>query len=289
MDSFFQRNDTLNVYFETFMYDADKQAFPIPQHWHYYTEFIYVLEGTADIECGEKSYMVYPDDLMIIHARCLHSVNSITKPLRFLAIKFDLNALNCYDDFFSRPISLFSKSEHDRNAELLIKAYKLKDLDFRFLFERCVNEGINKEFGYDVLIRNGICGIIMEIIRIWKRSGFDTDKHLLQEREGYSIDNITAYIDRHYNEKLSVQDLADMCKVSYSYFARVFREKYGRSCKEYMEYIRVCKAEEMLMHTDMDLSFISQETGFADCSHFIRIFKKFRNYTPQKYRKKYVK
>jgi len=89
------------------------------------------------------------------------------------------------------------------------------------------------------------------------------------------------YIDAHSNETLQVQHLADKCGMSYSYFAKLFKETYGRSCKEYIEYIRITKAEEMVLYSDYPMSYIAQETGFADCSHFIRTYKKFRNKTPK--------
>ena len=76
-----------------------------------------------------------------------------------------------------------------------------------------------------------------------------------------------------------------MCHMSYSYFAKRFRETYGRSCKEYISYVRVSKAQEYLLHTDYDLNYIAMECGFFDCSHFIRTYKKWKGITPKQARK----
>ncbi|MGN1090834.1 MAG: helix-turn-helix domain-containing protein [Huintestinicola sp.] len=46
------------------------------------------------------------------------------------------------------------------------------------------------------------------------------------------------------------------------------------------------KAEELLLFTDYDLNYISQETGFSDCSHLIKSFKKYRGITPKQFRMK---
>lgn len=77
--------------------------------------------------------------------------------------------------------------------------------------------------------------------------------------------------------------------MSYSCFARNFKQYYGRSCKEYMELVRICRAEDLLPFTDLDLSFISQETGFSDSSHLIRTFRKWKSTTPGQYRNNYKK
>ena len=56
------------------------------------------------------------------------------------------------------------------------------------------------------------------------------------------------------------------------------------SCKEYIEQMRIFKAEEFLLFTDYDLNYISQETGFSDCSHMIKSFKAIRGVTPKQFR-----
>ena len=48
--------------------------------------------------------------------------------------------------------------------------------------------------------------------------------------------------------------------------------------------MRIIKAEEFLVFTDFDLQKISRETGFSDCSHMIKSFKKLRGITPKQYR-----
>ena len=85
----------------------------------------------------------------------------------------------------------------------------------------------------------------------------------------------------HSSDPLEIQKLAEMCNMSYSNFAWLFRENYGRSCKEYIQYIRLNKAQELLLNSDYDLAYIAQETGFFDCSYFIRTYKRWRGITPK--------
>ena len=73
-------------------------------------------------------------------------------------------------------------------------------------------------------------------------------------------------------------------QLSYSCFAKKFSEHYSMSCKEYIEQQRIFMVEEMLLFTDFDLTYISNETGFSDCSHMIKSFKKHKGITPKKFR-----
>ncbi len=95
---------------------------------------------------------------------------------------------------------------------------------------------------------------------------------------------VSEYIFGHYQEDISVEDLARKFRMSYSYFAAKFKEYYGQTCKEMILAVRLQKAEDLLRFTDFDLTYISQETGFCDCSHFIKAFKQKYGVTPRKYR-----
>ena len=104
----------------------------------------------------------------------------------------------------------------------------------------------------------------------------------------YSIQDVAIYIDQHSRENLKVDDLAKMCNMSYSYFAKVFHRQYGQSCKQYIEFIRLTKAENLLLFTSHDLSDIAEETGFSDSSHLIRCFRRLYHITPKQYRLQHV-
>ena len=109
-------------------------------------------------------------------------------------------------------------------------------------------------------------------------------EYLPAKARASQVRNILEYIDTHSGESLEIQDLAEMCHMSYSHFAKLFRENYGRSCKEYITYIRLVKAQDLLLHTDFDINYIALETGFFDCSHFIRTYKKWKGITPKQER-----
>ena len=110
------------------------------------------------------------------------------------------------------------------------------------------------------------------------------DSEAFAEDSRYDIYNITEYIDSSMALNPKVSEIAEKCGMSYSYFAKKFLAVYGKTCKEYIEDMRIYKAEEFLIFTDFDLTYISQETGFSDCSHMIKSFKKHHGTTPKQFR-----
>ena len=143
----------------------------------------------------------------------------------------------------------------------------------------------DRKYGYDSILYAKISEFLVELLRYWHENGYDEELKPFDNTGEYSIHNIILYIGEHIGENLSVNDLAELCHMSYSYFAKTFHKLYGQSCKEYMEFLRLTKAEKLLLFTDYDLNYISEETGFSDCSHFIRVFKKKYEMTPKQYRK----
>ena len=285
MQYLLEYSDTLNSPYEAFMCSQNNTVFPIRAHWHYFMEVIYMLEGTGIFECGGKRYTAEAGDLVIFYPEEVHAIyTSSSTPLRYAAMKFDINKIRTGNNFSSQLRSVLQSARRTEEISILVPEEKLREYNIKEIFDTCIFEVNDKSYGYDVVVHNQICALLILLIRIWKKDGFDIDLKPSQEVEVFSLQHITAYIDEHIGDVLRVEDLALRCNMSYSYFAKSFKDYYGRSCKEYIEFVRVSRAEDLLMFTDYDLNFISQETGFSDSSHLIKTFKKWKGTTPKQFK-----
>ena len=77
----------------------------------------------------------------------------------------------------------------------------------------------------------------------------------LKEWKSEKFTEVSEYISQHYQEDLSVAELAEKFHMSYSYFAAIFKEYYGQTCKEMILTVRLQKAEDLLQFTDFDLTY----------------------------------
>ena len=69
-----------------------------------------------------------------------------------------------------------------------------------------------------------------------------------------------------------------------SYFCRIFKSAIGATFTEYLNFVRICKAEKKLATTSESILEISAEVGFSSVSYFNKIFKKYKNCSPSAYR-----
>ena len=93
------------------------------------------------------------------------------------------------------------------------------------------------------------------------------------------------YVEEHYAQDVSLQDCARLCGMSYYAFSRFFRQCAQRTFSEYLNFVRVKKAEMLLASTDMNVTEIALETGFSTSSYFIRHFRAVNSVTPLDFRR----
>ncbi len=94
------------------------------------------------------------------------------------------------------------------------------------------------------------------------------------------------HIHANYTEKISVPDLAKMEGLSNSRYITLFSKEMGKSPSEYILRLRLEKACELLLITDMEINLIGSASGYKDPYFFSKIFKKHIGVSPSEYRKK---
>lgn len=284
MSGLFEKSDSLNTPIECFIFNAKREEFHVKPHWHYFAEFIYMLEGRAEMRCGDHSYILNKGEMIIFHPSAVHSIYPAGSDLPVYAVlKFDMNRFNLTPAYAPKLKSIFQYAEKT-GMKILFDHNLVEKMGCESIWAACLAESTDYKYGRELVLQSNIYVLLMHIIRFWLADGMIIDSRIIPQTEDYVIENITEYIDTFLFDNLRVSDIADKCGLSYSCFAKKFREQYGMSCKQYIERMRLYKAEEFLMFTDFDLNYISQETGFSDCSHLIKSFKKYTGVTPKKFR-----
>ncbi len=78
--------------------------------------------------------------------------------------------------------------------------------------------------------------------------------------------------------------VAEYLGYSTNYFSRIFKSITGFYINDYIRQIRIVKAQELLMNSDMTITTIAEATGFSNPNYFYSIFKKETGLTPAAYR-----
>lgn len=93
-----------------------------------------------------------------------------------------------------------------------------------------------------------------------------------------------AYMEAHFTERISLQEVAAAAHVSPPHLARLFRREAGRSVVEYLQMLRISRARELLETTALTTLEIALQSGFESVEHFYRLFRRSVGMTPRNYR-----
>ncbi len=92
------------------------------------------------------------------------------------------------------------------------------------------------------------------------------------------------FIDEHYNQKITVEELAEMAGYSYHHFRHLFKRQYGISPIAYLLRKRVERACQLLLHSKLSVTAIAEACGFSSDAQFSTLFKREQGVSPRQFR-----
>jgi len=101
------------------------------------------------------------------------------------------------------------------------------------------------------------------------------------------VQKILRYIHEHYEQDITVKSMSSYVMMGENYVSALFKKKTGRTLIHYLHQVRVDKATEYLLHTELPVHEIALRVGFVNDNYFIKIFKRLTGLTPSKYRQQH--
>lgn len=99
------------------------------------------------------------------------------------------------------------------------------------------------------------------------------------------LQNIKEYLDQHYQEKISLDELSALFFINKFYLTRIFKEQFGISVNNYLTQVRITHAKQLLRFSDLSIERVGILCGLGDANYFSRVFKKVEGMTPGDYRR----
>ena len=104
-----------------------------------------------------------------------------------------------------------------------------------------------------------------------------------QLRDFY-VQEAISYMELHYQSNITVEEIANACRLNRSYFSKLFKEKKGCPPQEFLIRLRLSKAADLMRNTSMSISDISASCGYPNQLHFSRAFKQRYSVSPREWR-----
>ena len=267
----FMQNNTLRktaklLYISSAKYGGDWHSV---QHTHNCSELFYVIEGQGQFLIEDQTYPVSVNDLVIVNPNVSHTEVSLNaSPLRYIVLGVE-------------GLELTATNGND-NTNFCIVNFKTFRENILLCLQNMLSEIENKHTGYEI-----ICQDLMEIliVMLGRQTNFATILAPISKKTSRLCGSTKRYIDSHYQENITLDQLAEVCHVSKYHLAHAFTEEYGISPINYLISKRIAEAEHLLKTTDFSLNLISNTTGFSSSSYFAQIFRKQKGMSPTEFRK----
>ncbi len=234
---------------------------------HEEIEIKYFYEGTATLRIGTERITARAGDVVVINPYQFHST-------------IECSAEKGKYHLFMIPLDYFAGSgieELELRTVLLARNRSFSTLfrDDRIvtILKRIVSEYKERKPCFRVAIR----GLVTELFGVLLRQGLvdspsDSSKNdVLRLYE--LIEPAINFIRDNYADEITVEKLAEICKVSKYYFCRVFKTVTQKTAMEYVRDYRIDVADIMLCNTEMSVTEISETCGFEDPNYFCRCYK----------------
>lgn len=273
-----------------FMYVADRRKkefdFPIHQHEIFELNFIAGATGCRRV-VGDSSEVIGDLDLVLITSPNLEHVweqhECKSDDIHEVTVQFFLD--------FDSPTSPFCKNPYKSIHQMLTRAKR--GLAFP-------NEAIMMVYHRIARlssIEEGFLAVQELFSILYELSKFDNARELASsafakvevESDSKRILKVKNYIDEHYKDEMSLEQLANLVGMTPTAFSRYFKQRTGKNLSEYIVDIRLGHAARRLVDTTDSVSEICWTTGFNTLSNFNRLFRKRKGCSPTEFREKYQK
>ena len=252
-------------------------------HEHEFVELVMILEGSAE-HCvknarspGENlrrgDIFLVPRGVVHRYINCcdLELLNILYIPEQLTMPLLDAGAMAGFDTFYkggskNDEVLPFLHLEENNFAALETLALELYEENFQ------------RRIGFQFNMLGKFMSLLGKLARFYASERYSNDKNCRD------ITDVVAYLHSRFRQKITLEQLCRVARMSRSSLMRNFQEVIGMPPMRYQLQLRISEAIQLLRMTGKSLGDIAFELGFYDSNYFCRQFKKITGYSPREYR-----
>ena len=229
-------------------------------HTHGCAELFFITGGHGRFRTRQETFPVAIHDAVIVNANVPHTeASQLDSPLEYTVL--GVEGLETLTDISGCALLHLSAEQEAVSACLRMMVQELR----------------SRQSGCDA-----ICQSLLDVIllRLRRRDDFALSDAPAGRRSSRSCDLARRYIDNHFKENLTLDQLAEMLHINKYHLSHTFREEFHTSPISYLISRRIEESRFLLRETDHPLSLIAQMLGFSSLSYFSQCFRRVEGVSP---------
>ena len=231
--------------------------------------FFIVLSGAGELRYNDKPYPLKKNSCIFIDCRQAYAHVTSDDLWKLKWVHFNGHSMT---DIYNKYLS--------RGGEPTFEAEQPEPYDS--LLDEILNIASSDDYIRDMKLNEKLASLLTLIMsKSWHPGKAQTAK-----KRG-ELSNIKSWLDTHYSEKISLDELAKRFYIDKYYLSKIFKEQYGITINAYISRKKITAAKQLLRFSDKSIEQIGFEIGISDTNYFTRLFKKIEGITPGEYRKRW--
>ena len=164
-------------------------------------------------------------------------------------------------------LPVFHPEKPDAFQKIFVQLYELA-ASSDYIRDMCINESLSA------------------LLTLLMQESWNPD-HVAVSKKRMELAAVKAYMDEHYTQKLTLDDLEAQFFINKYYLLKIFKETYGMTISSYLISKRITRAKQLLRFTQMTIDEVGCAVGMDGAGYFSRMFKKAEGISPKEYRKQW--
>lgn len=265
--------------FEIYRY-RDSYLNEVALHHHDFYEIYLFLSGDVSYTIESRNYSLMPGDLLIISPQELHRpiITPAKAPYERIVLWVNAAFLNQFSTAQTDLAQCFDTTRE--NHSNLLRPSSNARVHITQLMDTMIEESANEKYGGDILAVSTLLQLLVYVNRIAVRTG--AEHHETTDKSAPIVTDVLNYINEHYSEDLSLDELAARFFISKYHLSHEFNRLVGTSVYRYIMQKRLIIAKQLLSD-GVSPTGVYIRCGFGDYANFYRAFKTEYSISPKEY------
>lgn len=239
-------------------------GFRFGAHSHRNVELILVTRGSCTINVWKESIQLLPGEYMALLSSAVHTF-TVCKEASCSFWQLHFSPELCRLD---PACACLWNTTSDQLSELIAD-----------LCDECAQKGL-----YGGLYRNLLLGRLGFLLE----REYSSNANISRFSPNPHVQRALEYLSAHYQQKLTLDEVAAACEISRRYLSRLFYEDTHTTVTDYANLLRVNKAVDLLRDTGLPVNTISSQLGFSSVQYFSKLFKELTGFSPRAIRESFM-